>query len=222
MKRWCKIGVPPANILMIDPPSSAHTRPSLLLRVRDARDTEAWQSFVDTYAPLVYRYARRRGLQDADAADLAQEVLLETARCLRSFVYQPERGRFRDWLGALTHRKLARFWARRKREAALTSEEPVEEVCDQSAAPPPDAEWTEAFNAQVLQAALERVRPCFEPPTWRAFAGVWLNSRPAPEVADELNVPIEAVYLAKSRVLKRLREEVVLLAEDLAPLVPLS
>ncbi len=90
--------------------STMETKPSLLVRVRDPLDAEAWQTFVALYAPLVYRFLRRRSLQDADAADLTQEVMGEVSRAIRSFEYHPERGRFRDWLLLIiTRRRLIRF-----------------------------------------------------------------------------------------------------------------
>jgi RNA polymerase sigma-70 factor (ECF subfamily) len=194
------------------------TRPSLLIRIRDPQDRESWETFVDTYVPMIYRYARRVGLQDADAADISQEVLTEVTRCIRSFEYHPERGRFRDWLGLLVRRRLARFLKKKGREGPDVAEE-------ESDTPEPcsaDAEWTDEFNARILAAAMERARPHFEPVTWRAFEGVWLENRRAGEVAAELNLPIEVIYTAKSRVLKRLEEEVRALAEDVPLLVPLS
>src|SRR6516164_626136 len=89
--------------------ATQQTRPSLLLQIRDVRDTASWQTFVDVYAPLVHRYCRRRGLQDADAADVCQEVLGQVACSIRAFEYMPERGRFRDWLSRVTRSKLGRF-----------------------------------------------------------------------------------------------------------------
>jgi RNA polymerase sigma-70 factor (ECF subfamily) len=203
---------------MSDERASQSTRPSLLMRLRDAGDAGAWATFVDVYTPLVYGYLRRRGLQDADAADVAQEVMTEVARSIRAFEYQPERGRFRDWLGTLARRRLARFLERQRRGTAAEGEGALGEV----AAPQAEPEWADEFNAHLLRAALERVRPHFEPPTWDAFRRVWLDGRAAPEVAAELGQPVEAVYVAKSRVLKRLQEEVLLLAEDLPHVVPLA
>ena len=78
--------------------SALHTRPSLLVRIRDGADAEAWRKFMTIYVPIVYRFACRHGLQDADAADLSQEVMGKVARAIRTFEYHPERGRFRDWL----------------------------------------------------------------------------------------------------------------------------
>jgi RNA polymerase sigma-70 factor (ECF subfamily) len=201
---------------MSDTPSSLHTRPTLILRIRDAEDAEAWQTFVDTYGPLIYRYARQRGLQDADACDITQEVLAEVSRCARRFEYQPERGRFRDWLGTVTRRQLGRFWQKQGTAG------PGDAALEQLAAAPDEGEWVAEFHAHVLRTAVERVRPHFEETTWRAFELAWLENRPAAAAAAEMGVPIETVYVAKSRVLKRLEEEVMLLADDLPQFVPLS
>jgi RNA polymerase sigma-70 factor (ECF subfamily) len=199
------------------PDSSLKTSGSLLLRLRDAGDADAWRTFVETYAPLIHRSCRRRGLQDADAADVTQEVLAQVARSIRTFEYQRERGRFRDWLGTVVRQKLARFWGKKARDAGGEDEG----LLDQAAAPGADAEWAAEFGAHVLQVALARIRPQFEEPTWRAFELAWCDNRTADEAARELGLSIDKVYVAKSRVLKRLREEVLTLAEDLPPCVPL-
>jgi len=190
---------------MTDDEGASQTRPSLLVRIRDVGDADAWRNFVKIYAPLVYQYARGKGLQDADAADLTQEVLGEVARSIRSFEYQPERGRFRGWLLTVTRRRLLRLRERcaRIQEEAVDDEELSEIEDDQI-----DVEWNDAFNARVLQVALRRIQPAFEPTTWRVFERVWLENRSAAQTADELSVRIDLVYIAKSRVLKRLEEEV--------------
>jgi RNA polymerase sigma-70 factor (ECF subfamily) len=202
-------------------PVSRQTPPSLLVRIRDARDAESWQTFVDLYAPLVYRYCRRRGLQEADAADVSQEVLLQVARSIRTFEYSPDRGRFRDWLGTVTRGKLVRWREKRDRAVNATGDGSADALAA-AVAPEADTEWADAFNGHVLRAALERIRPHFEPATWRAFELEWLGNRPAAEVARELGMAVTAVYVAKSRVLKRLRDEVLLLAEDVPQRVPLG
>ena len=74
------------------------TRPTLLFRIRDARDHEAWGRFIDLYAPLVYGFLRKRGLQDADSADLTQDVLRQVAAAAKSLEYDAKRGSFRGWL----------------------------------------------------------------------------------------------------------------------------
>jgi RNA polymerase sigma-70 factor (ECF subfamily) len=194
------------------------TQPSLLLRIRDASDAESWQTFVSVYAPLIYRSCRRRGLQDADAADVGQEVLAQVARSIREFEYEPGLGRFRDWLGAVVRNKVWRFLEKEGRGVrGSLVDVPVDDVRASEA----DAVWVAEFHNHLLSTALDRIRDRFEPPTWKAFEEVWLKNRPSNEVARELALPIEVVYLAKSRVLKRLRDELIILAEDLPQYVPL-
>jgi RNA polymerase sigma-70 factor (ECF subfamily) len=199
---------------MSDTPSSLNTRPSLLVRIRDTRDTESWGQFVDVYGPLIYRYARSRGLQDADAADLVQDVLVEVGRSIPVFQYQPERGRFRDWLGTLTRRQLGLLLEKRARGGKVNGEA-VRIALEQISAGQTDTEWITAFQARVLQAAMERIRPHFHVDTWRAFERTWLEHQPVADVAVQLGMQPDSVYVAKSRVLKRLTEEVLALAEDL-------
>ena len=93
---------------MADIPS---TRASLLVRLRDPRDGPAWGEFVDLYAPLVYGYLRKQGLQDADAADLSQEVLGAVAGAVGRLEYDPRRGAFRNWLFTIVRRKLSNWRA---------------------------------------------------------------------------------------------------------------
>jgi RNA polymerase sigma factor (sigma-70 family) len=191
--------------------STMETKPSLLVRLRDPLDAAAWQTFVALYAPLVYLFLRRRSLQDADAADLTQEVMGEVSRAIRSFEYHPERGRFRDWLLIITRRRLIRFHEQRARKLEQVSGSELPEPAGDDA---PDQDWNDAFHARVLRVALHRIRPHFEESSWQAFERVWLEHRPAAETADELSLSIEAVYMAKSRILRRLEVEVQDIAED--------
>lgn len=205
---------------MSDPESTLHTRPSLLILLRDPAEDEAWRTFVETYAPLIYHWCRREGLQDADAADVSQETLLQVAHSIRTFAYQPERGRFRDWLFLIVRRRLSRFREQQGRTAAPGSAE-AEQALGQADAPPADSEWTAAFNAQVLRRALEQIRPEFEAATWKVFEQTWLAGQSATEAAAQAGLSVQAAYVAKHRVLKRLQEEVLHLAEDLPQCVPL-
>jgi RNA polymerase sigma-70 factor (ECF subfamily) len=183
------------------------TRPSLLLRIRDPRDSESWQRFVDIYGPLVYRSCRRRGLQDADAAEVMQEVLLQVNRSMAQFEYQPDQGRFRNWLGAVIRSKLSRLHRRDQR----SHEKILEEECRAVAR---DTQWDEEFNRYVLETALEQIRPHFTDRTWQAFEQVWIDRVAASEVAQRLGEPLDRIYVAKSRVLKRLQAAVQELADD--------
>jgi RNA polymerase sigma factor (sigma-70 family) len=194
--------------------SSLHTRPSLLVRVRDPRDTESWRAFVELYTPPVLRYCKLRGLQDADADDVTQEVMTQVARSIQSFRYTPERGRFRDWLGTITRHKVNSHLTRQKLGTAGLGSDDTTNAIDHIASFDVDADWTTEINAQILRAGLDRVRALFGPATWNAFASVWLEGRSAAETASALGVTLTAVYVAKSKVLKRLEQEVLELAED--------
>jgi RNA polymerase sigma factor (sigma-70 family) len=195
--------------------SGFSTRPSLLLRLRDPRDAAAWRTFVDVYGPLVYRHARRRGLRHEDAEDVTQRVFGRIAAAIRSFDYQPDLGRFRAWLGTVVRNEINSF-LRQDKDAARAKGGDADPALENVAAPAADTEWTAEFNAHLLQVALERCRPHFEAPTWHAFERVWLEQTPAAQVAHEFRQPIDWVYVAKSRVLKQLVEEVRLLADDAA------
>ncbi len=202
---------------MPDTPSSLNTRPSLLLRLRDPRDGESWKTFVDVYGPLVYASGRRRGLGHEDAEDVTQKVFARITEAIRKFQYQPERGRFRDWLGTLVRNEINRFL---KKEVRAVHGQGTEDGLENLAAPETDTAWSAEFNAHILRTALTLSRPHFEEVTWRAFELIWLHNRPAAAVAGELGQPIDWVYVAKSRVLKHLWNEVQELADDAALVAP--
>jgi RNA polymerase sigma factor (sigma-70 family) len=203
---------------MTDGSSGFTTRPSLLLRLRDPRDAEAWRTFVDVYGPLVYGHVRRRGLRHEDAEDVTQKVFARFTEAIRNFDYHPDLGRFRDWLGTIVRNEINRFL--KADSGAARGRGGVDDPALATvAAPTADTAWTAEFNAHVLQVALQRCRPHFEPATWRAFERVWLEQVPAPRVAEEMGQPIDWVYVAKSRVLKQLTQEVRELADDAALII---
>ena len=189
--------------------TTPHTRPSLLVRLRDATDREAWQQFVELYAPLVYRFARRRGLQDADAADLTQDVLQAVARGSGRLVYDPRRGSFRGWLFTVARNKLHTFLKHRQRLMRRTEEVDFSLLAD----PEQDEAvvWEQEYEQRLFDWAAEQVRGHFQDNTWQAFWQTAVDNRPPREVADRLGLSVGAVYIAKSRVLARLREQVQLL-----------
>lgn len=188
---------------------SPTTRGSLLGRLRDSADAVSWELFVRTYGPAVYHFCRRRGVQDSDAVDLVQEVLAQVVVSMRSFEYDPARGRFRDWLGAVTRSKLARHW-----RTAARPDQPGSSDPDQVGGNGIDAEWASELDAHLLHAALGAIRGAFDPTNWRAFERTWIDGEPAAEVAAALGIPVAQVYVAKSRVAKRLADELRHLADD--------
>ncbi|MCB1229223.1 MAG: sigma-70 family RNA polymerase sigma factor [Verrucomicrobiae bacterium] len=189
-----------------DAPTFPDTRPTLLQRLPDANDGEAWRSFVETYGPLVYRFALRRGLQPSDAADVVQEVMLKVARSIDRFDYDPDRGRFRGWLFTIAWRALIDRANRIKRRSEIAGDGIAERTADPSA----DAEalWDSEYRRSLLHRALPLVRPQFSESTWEAFRLTTLEGQPAEEIARRLGLTIGSVYVARSRVTARLRDRI--------------
>lgn len=192
------------------------TSPSLLLRIRDSSDGASWRTFEEVYRPVILAWCQMKGASPSDAEDIAQEVMAAVARAIKSFDYAPERGRFRAWLGTITANELKTLLLRRQKR-------PVVALPSGSfAAPPadPDSDWIALYASRIFEAACQRVRDQSEPATWGCFEATWINRKPAAEVAAAMNVPVHTVYVNKSRVLKRLEAEVLLLADEFLPVKP--
>ena len=184
------------------------TQKSLIFRIRDANDTEAWSRFVEIYGPLIYRFARRRGMQDADAADLSQTVLTEVAHCIDRFDYEPALGRFRNWLMVIARYKLSRL-ARKQARFSGSGDSQVQELIDQQPAADDFTErWNSEYKDHLFRWAAEQVRGEVAEPTWKAFWQTAVENRPPVEVAKELGMQVGTVYVSKSRVLLRIRNKI--------------
>jgi RNA polymerase sigma-70 factor (ECF subfamily) len=191
------------------------TRPSLLVRIRDPHDRTAWRQFVDLYGTLVYRFARNRGLQDADAADLTQEVFQAVAKAAGRLEYDPRQGTFRGWLYTIARHKLADFLARRQRQPIGSGNTTALRRLDEEPSPDgDDDEWEHEFRRQRFLWAAGQVKGHFTPSTWQAFWQTAVDGRPVAEVAAELGLSAGAVYVARSRVLARFAEQVRQLPDD--------
>jgi RNA polymerase sigma-70 factor (ECF subfamily) len=184
------------------------TRASLLVRLRDPRDEAAWAEFVDRYAALVYGYARKQGLQDADAADLAQEVLGAVVSAIGALEYDPAKGAFRNWLFTIVRRKLSDAHAGRARRQAHVSDDPAAKLLLEQCEAPAEGEWEAEWERRLFARACEQVRATVSDTTWQAFWRTGVEGRPGKQVAAELGLSVAAVYLARSRVLARLKEQV--------------
>jgi RNA polymerase sigma-70 factor (ECF subfamily) len=181
-----------------------HTTPvSLLEQLRQPSHAAAWDRFVALYTPLLFYWARRLEPQESDAADLVQDVFTALVRELPTFTYQPAQ-RFRAWLWTITLNKARE---RRRRRAALPPE--VNDTrLDQAETPSPVEEIDEAeYRTYLVDRALQLMQADFQPVTWKACWEYVVAGRPAAEVAAELGITVNAVHLAKSRVLRRLRQE---------------
>jgi RNA polymerase sigma-70 factor (ECF subfamily) len=190
---------------MIDAPA---TRPSLLVRLRDPHDGEAWRQFVRLYTPLVYRYARRHGLQDADAADLSQEVLRAVTTGVGRLEYDPARGSFRGWLFTVAHRRLCNLLTARRRQNQGSGDSDVQRLLEEQPAQGDRHLWDQDYRQTVFSWAAGQVRPGVSLSTWQAFWETAVEGKCGQEVAARLGMTVAAVYLAKSRVMARLKEQV--------------
>ncbi len=185
------------------------TQPSLLVRLKDAHDREAWERFVDLYAPLVYAFVRKRGLQDADAADLTQDVLRQVASAAKSLIYDPRRGSFRGWLFTVVRNRLTDHWRAAARVERGSGDSSLwRQTSEQLVSESDSAEWDAAYERQLLEYAAQQVRGDFSETTWSAFWQTAVEGREGKLVAEELGLSVAAVYLAKGRVMSRLKEQV--------------
>ena len=196
---------------MADVPS---TRLSLVARLRDARDSAAWADFVRLYAPAVYRFARRHGLQDADAADLTQDVLRSVAGAGDRLVVDPTRGTFRGWLFTLAHRRLYDFLERKRRHTPGTGDTAMQQVLQEQPDRAEEERWNHDLERETFRWAADRVRPTVAETTWQAFWQTAVEGKSGQEVAAGLGLSVAAVYLARSRVMVRLKAEVASLKDE--------
>ncbi len=189
-------------------PSSATSR-SLLARIQ-ADEPGAWERLVNLYAPLVFRWCRRAGLQDQDVADVLQDVFHAVVTHVGRFRKEREGDTFRGWLRRITQNKLRDHFRKRGGEAQAAGGSSAQERLSQVPEPPPteaDAAADDAGERALFARALDLIRAEFEERTWSAFWRTAVEGRPARDVADELGMTPGAVRVAKSRVLHRLRQE---------------
>src|SRR4051812_42154661 len=179
------------------------TSASLLQRLRHANDPAAWARLVELYTPLLYHWAERLGQQNADAADLVQDVFVVLVRKLPEFEYDRQKS-FRAWLRTVTVNR----WrdAQRSRVAQpLDHESPA--LANLEVEDPTELFDAAEYRSYLTGRALRLIQADFPGPTWQAFWECVVEQRPAADVAAELGVTVNAVYLARGRVLRRLREE---------------
>jgi len=192
------------------------TSPSLLLRIRDPHDGDSWETFQAIYRPMIHAYCTKRGLQEADSLDVVQDVMSAIHRSIQKFDYQPEKGRFRAWLGTVTANKIKTLKQKQSLNPPINLDQ-ISSRASQTGNLPiadPDSDWIAIFSEHIFQTACDRVRSRVEVTTWSCFQATWVEHQPAFEVAAKLGIPIHSVYVNKSRVLKQLEAEVLLLADD--------
>ncbi len=182
---------------------------SLLARLQREPESETWNRLFELYEPLVRVWLRKYDVQDADADDLVQEVLLAVSSDLSKFNHGGQPGAFRGWLKAILINRLRQFWRARDRRPQARRDSDIDARLAQLENPASEMSqiWNRQHDQYVLRQLLELVKPHFAPSTWKAFYRVTVEGQRADLVARELKVSVNAVFIAKSRVLSRLRQE---------------
>jgi RNA polymerase sigma-70 factor (ECF subfamily) len=182
---------------------------SLLQRIRNG-DAAGWRRAVELYTPLVYHWCKRRGVEGADADDVLQEVFQAAAESIGTFRRERAGDTFRGWLRAIARHKVLAYWRNRSRQpdaqggsSALRRIQEVPDSADEAAEDAADADQMSA----LFHRALGLLRGEFEPRTWQAFWRTAVDSQSSSDVGKELGMTPNAVRMARSRVLHRLREE---------------
>ena len=186
------------------------TRASLIFRLRDRNDDEAWKQFLDLYGQTIFQFVRSRGLQDADAADLVQEVFRRVGNAIGRLDYEKKKGGFRAWLFTITRNCLNTFFEKQQRVMVTVNDAtPNGQLGNIVTGRDELAErWEEEFQRQIMSRAIEVVQPNTEPKTWAAFEMTAIKNQTAAEVSAALGMSRGAIYVARSRVTAKLRDEV--------------
>ncbi|WP_419189192.1 RNA polymerase sigma factor [Stieleria marina] len=202
----------------MDPSISDYTtRPSLLLRMRDARDQGAWAEFTAIYEPVIYRMIKRRGVQDADAREIIQEVLMSVVGAIDRFDVDGN-GSFRGWLSRIT-RNATVDRLRMLRRFETSNDSGIERAIDAAAEHllPEDVlcqEFDTQYRQQLFRWAASQVRTRTGELNWIAFWKTSVEGQSIAKVAKELDISEGAIYVARCRILKRIRELVHQRLED--------
>jgi RNA polymerase sigma factor (sigma-70 family) len=185
------------------------TRDSLLIQVRSPANREAWDQFALIYRPVIYRLARQRGLQDADAQDLAQQVLMAVASAIGSYEKSNESVRFRHWLRRVACNAIVNALSRRPQDRAAGGSSVQELLLEQSSVDcQSDAEIELEYRRELYLRAAKMVRSDVDAETWRAFELTVIEGRSIDAAAGQLDKPVGTIYAARSRIMRRLREAV--------------
>jgi RNA polymerase sigma-70 factor (ECF subfamily) len=189
--------------------STPKTSHSLLERARDRSDAASWRRLTDIYVPLIRRWVSPHVAQREDADDLVQEVLITLCEGLHGFEHNQRTGAFRAWLRSITVHRLRRYWRDRASRFRPLNGKDVLEILNQLEDPdsPLSRAWDEEHDRHVARTLLETIRLEFQYATWRAFELQVQDGHSPADVACQMGTSVNAVLIAKSRVLKRLRQK---------------
>jgi RNA polymerase sigma-70 factor, ECF subfamily len=184
------------------------TPKSLLQRVRNGSTSADWERLTDLYTPFLQRIVQHFGVSDADRDDLIQEVFTVVVREIKGFEHNDQRGAFRRWLRTITLNRLRGAWRAKANRPADVHNPDALLASQQDSANDLERLWDQEHDVWVARKLLELLEPEFTVSTWQAFCRQVMDGLAANEVARELGMSANAVLIAKSRVLRRLREEI--------------
>jgi RNA polymerase sigma-70 factor (ECF subfamily) len=197
---------------------SIPTRYSLLSRLQDREDQDSWKDFFDTYWRLIYSFAIKSGLTDAEAQDVVQETVISVAQDIQKFKRDRTLGTFKGWLRNLTRWRIADQLRKRTRSVPAGNNLSTPSTSPDEIAGPVNADleaiWEEDWRANLLEAAMERVKPRVKEEHFQMFDLNVVRQWPASKVAQTLGVNIGQVYLAKHRVMALIKKEVRVLEQQ--------
>jgi RNA polymerase sigma-70 factor (ECF subfamily) len=212
-------GFPAQRVLRMASDGASRTGSVLLLLLSSPADPQGWSNFVERYGPKIYGWCRQRGLQEADCQDVTQEVLIQLVHKLRTFAYDPDKGSFRGWLKTVTRHAWCDYIDKRQRAGGVGTNEAILRRMESLEAREDLLQTlAETFDLEVFAEAQARVQLQVSPRDWKIFEALALEGCPGPVVAKEWGMTVTAVLTAKSRVQKKLRQQVQHLEEGSVPL----
>ena len=189
------------------PNSPPETRASLILRLRNAEDMSAWEEFTEIYEPVVFRVARRRGLQAADAENLVQEVLLSVAQSVSRWVERDDRGSFHAWLLRIAHNEAVDMLSQRATRSPGKDGEQGQKLLDATSVRNDISSLIEReYERELFRMAAERVQQVVSPQTWQAFRLTEVEGQSVQQAAATLGTSTGHIYVSRSRVMARIKE----------------
>jgi RNA polymerase sigma-70 factor (ECF subfamily) len=189
------------------PNSPPETRASLILRLRNAEDKAAWEEFTEIYGPVVFRVARRRGLQAADAENLCQEVLLSVAQSVSQWIGRDDRGSFHVWLLRIAHNEAVDMLSQRATRKLGKDGEQGQKLLDAASVRNDISSLIEReYERELFRLAADRVQRVVSPQTWQAFRLTEVEGQSVQQAAETLGTTTGHIYVSRSRVMARIKE----------------
>ncbi|MGJ8725706.1 MAG: RNA polymerase sigma factor [Roseibacillus sp.] len=180
------------------------TSATLLLRLRDKADQASWNEFVEIYTPLLFAYCQKRAIAPQDSADIVQNVFLSVSKALKTFQYDPAKGRFKAWLFTVLRNAINGHFRKASRTPDTTSEPfLLEQAQDEDL----EMDWDRDYRLRLLRWAMDKIEPEFTPRSWSIFYKTAIEDQSPDQVAQELGMNKNAVTVQKYRVVQRLRQK---------------